>query len=117
MKLRLHREARWRLKSPCVRRHRRSDFVHCTEVSDCRARPDAAGEGGDVDQVFMLRIRNDPIDPFEVESRNSLPGFAAVGRAPDRRFITSGINDRGVLWIDGYVIDVLVAGPTGFPGF
>src|SRR5450432_1912511 len=78
--------------------------------------PDAAAECGDVDLVFVLRVWNHAVDPFEVESWNSFPAFATVGGAPDRGLISSGIQDFRMFWIKRHVVQVLVAGPTSFPG-
>ncbi len=51
---------------------RRRD-VHCPVLSVYRAMPHTASERGDIDLCRIRGIRNDPMPPLEVKSRNAFP--------------------------------------------
>src|SRR5262249_28116491 len=71
--------------------------------------PDASAEGGDVDKAFAGRVGNHTMPPFEVVATNAAPCFAPVGRTPGGRLESARVERVRIAWIDGYIVDVLIA--------
>src|SRR5258705_5248420 len=70
--------------------------------------PDTSAEGCDVDLIAILRVRNHPLSPLEIESRNACPMQTAVGRAPGGRLEACRVKNLGINWINGNVINVAI---------
>ena len=71
------------------------------------AMPDAPAERGDVDLGRIREVRDHAVPPLEVVPAEARPGGAAIGRAVRGLVEAGGVEDRGIAWVDGHVVDVL----------
>src|SRR5215467_1529486 len=70
--------------------------------------PNTAAECGNEYHFRIDRVWHYPVAPFEVESRDALPGLAAIRRTPRRRFEPTGIKRPRGARIGGHVVNVLI---------
>src|SRR5215471_11871285 len=56
------------------------------------------------------------MSPFEVVAGELLPGQAAVGGSPGGLLEAAGVQNAGIVRVDGDVVDVLVFGEDAPPG-
>src|ERR1700733_12679109 len=71
--------------------------------------PHAPAERPNVYQLWIFRIGNHPVAPFEVEAWDARPMLPAIYRTPCRRFKSARIQQICLARIDGHIVNMLVA--------
>src|SRR3989442_6156006 len=70
--------------------------------------PNATAESCNVDFFRVLRIRNDPMPPFEVEARYARPVLTSVLGSPSGGLKSRSIQNVWVARINRHIINVAV---------
>jgi hypothetical protein len=72
--------------------------------------PYATPEGSNENPVRIAWVGNHAVTPLEVEARDPMPGFTAIGGAPSGRLETASIENPRVPRVNCDVVDVLILG-------